>query len=121
MLKEMLMASREEIESILQAEVERTIACQQDAGIQYRKILDELAHGSPSSEDIDRLDKAVETELAARAAMWSALVRFTDFSKKGTIPDDLQGNCQTGHDTSPPGHPGDGAEPSRKRGLASHG
>ncbi|MGA2712521.1 MAG: hypothetical protein ABSG41_05390 [Bryobacteraceae bacterium] len=85
------MASREEIESILRTALERTAVCQQDAGLQYRKILDELAHGSPSSKDIDRLMEAAETELAARGAMWKALGRFTDFSKKGIIPDDLQG------------------------------
>ena len=115
------MALREEIERILRAELDRAVLCEQDARIQYRKILDELAHGSPCSKDIDRLEEAAETELAARSAMWTALVRFSDFSKKGTIPDDLRGNCQTGRDTNPPGHPGDGAATSTKRGLASHG
>ena len=71
------MTSRKEIERILRAELDRAVLCEQDASIQYRKILDELAHGSPSSKDIDRLEEAAETELAARSAMWTALVRFT--------------------------------------------
>jgi len=104
------MASREEIERILRTELDRAVLCVHDVRIQYRKILDELAHGSPSSKDIDRLEEAAEIELAARSAMWTALVRFSDFLKKGTIPDNLQENCETGHSAT-----------SRKRGLASHG
>jgi hypothetical protein len=115
------MASREEIERILRAELDNAILCAQDAAMRYRKILDELAHGSPCSKDANRIEEAAETELAARGAMWKALLRFTDFSHKGKIPDDLEQYGQIGRDTNPPGDPEDVASTPMKRGLASHG
>lgn len=99
------MGSRDEIESILRTKLARAGRCQQDAAIQYRRILDELAHGSASSTDIDRLEEAAKTETAARAAMWKASVRLTDFLVEGKIPNDLQGCSQLGPDVDPPANP----------------
>lgn len=92
------MADIAQVEAELRAEVERGRTRQAAACEEYERILKELGHdGSPA--EIDRLEQASFEEIAARQALWDALLRLEAFCQNGTVPEDLRILSETQQDS----------------------
>lgn len=89
MLMVAFMLDREVIATILRAELDRAILCQEQRAMEYQLILHQLNHESSCPHDADRVEEAYLAEMAARDAAWKALERFTAFDQFGVIPTEL--------------------------------
>ena len=82
----MMASSETETGILLTARIQRARIKVELARIEYERILEELAHRSPSSREIDRLAEASRREIIARHQLWDALARLDEFTHGFATP-----------------------------------
>ena len=74
----------ESIEEDLRVEADAAIELHQIAREEYWRV------SSPPNGDLDQMREAANRQNVARQALVIALIRFNDFVRHGTIPEDLK-------------------------------
>jgi len=84
------MRSREEIEEILRAELERARSRCKGARAEFTRVCNDIPSGIPHPDGTQRILNASREQTAAQEAFAAALKRFNAFILRGEIPDDLE-------------------------------
>ena len=85
------MRSRQEIERILSAEIEKARQRQKEAGLTFRQIAVDIPSLLPAPDGSLRIQQAGSEYRSALDDLRKALNRYNDFVAKGIVPDDVGG------------------------------